>query len=134
MSAPQDMYDLAQAAMENAYAPYSKFYVGACIKDENGKLYSGCNVENASYSLVLCAESGAISSLIRQGAKQITEVVIVIAGELICPPCGACRQRLLELAKPDAVVHCVTTTGAYRHYTVAELIPHPFGSNVMEAS
>lgn len=122
------MFQLAKAALKNAYAPYSKFHVGACLRAENGELYAGCNVENASYSLVLCAESSAISALISAGQKKITEVVITSSGDMLCPPCGACRQRLFELADGNIPVHLYKMSGEHKTLHMNDLLPHPFGS------
>ena len=134
MSAPEDLYAAATAAMQHAYVPYSKFPVGCAMRGDDGKIYAGCNVENASYSLTLCAESSAIGQLISTGANHITEILIIIPGDQLCPPCGACRQRLFELASGDTTIHLATTNGKYHATTVDALMPLPFGSDLLEDS
>src|SRR3989344_2647785 len=100
MKIPQDMLASAKAVLPHAYAPYSHYQVAACVKSESGQLFVGCNVENASYSMTLCAESGAISALFAAGFKRVTETLILVSSKKLCAPCGACRQRLLECANP----------------------------------
>lgn len=128
----EKMFQLATLAAKNAYAPYSKFYVGACVCAQNGELYSGCNVENAAYGLTLCAESGAISALIAAGQQKIRKVVIVSSADILCPPCGACRQRLFELADGNMAVHLYKMSGEYETLYIEDLLPHPFGSINLE--
>lgn len=134
MSAPNDLLEPALAAMKHAYAPYSHFSVGACLRASSGKLYAGCNVENASFSLTLCAESNAIGHMHTTGEHDITEILIVIAGEQLCPPCGACRQRLFEFAQPNTPIHLCTTTGKYQMLTIEQSLPFPFGSTLLETT
>lgn len=129
---PVDMLAAAKAVLPHAYAPYSHFQVAAVLRSENGKLFSGCNVENASFSLTLCAEAVAMGTLIAQGHKKITEVLILIAGHKICSLCGACRQRVLECASPETIIHLCTTEDNYQQTTLAELLPHAFGPKNLE--
>ncbi len=89
----QEMLQKAKAAMKHAYNPYSNFFVGACILADDGKLYAGCNVENVSYSLTLCAEASALGAMVSAGAKRIKKMVVVAESDKIIVPCGACRQR-----------------------------------------
>ena len=130
MSAPKDLFDAANHVLDQAYAPYSNFHVGAALRAVDGSIHAGCNVENAAYSLVLCAESGAISSLIASGQQQIVEALVMADSEMLCPPCGACRQRLYELAKDEGVVVHLTTRdqAKYKALTIGELLPFAFGS------
>jgi cytidine deaminase len=93
-----DMLELARAAMARAYAPYSRFAVGAVVRGESGALYAGCNVENAAFPQGSCAEASAISALIMAGERRIIEVLIMGKGPALVPPCGGCRQRLHEFA------------------------------------
>lgn len=121
------LLDHAQKASKNAYSPYSKFTVGSCIRAENGKYYAGCNVENASYSLTLCAETVAIGNMVADNAKEIQEIIVIANSDDFCSPCGACRQRIREFAKPTTTItmcnqHCDSKT-----MTVAELLPESFG-------
>lgn len=132
MPAPKEMIQLATQAMQKAYAPYSHFTVGSCLRTNAGTLYAGCNVENASYGLTVCAESNAIAAMVSAGEKNLQEIVVVIPGKNPCPPCGACRQRIFEFASNDAVVHCHTTEGQQASYTLRELLPFAFGPNNLE--
>ena len=123
----QRLFTAAKAAMERAYAPYSKFRVGAAILAANGQIYSGCNVENAAYPVGTCAEAGAISAMICDGAQQIREIVVIGHGELMCTPCGGCRQRIREFAAPDTRIHVCGPEGLRRTFTRDELLPASFG-------
>lgn len=121
--------DRIVACSERAYAPYSNFKVGCGIVTESGQLYLGCNVENASYGLTLCAESGALSSMLAHGETRIAAVVIVAHADTLCTPCGACRQRLWEHAIPSTKVFLYAvkdTSQPQRVFGLAELLPHPF--------
>ncbi len=125
------MRDLINAAMEarvKAHAPYSKFYVGAAMRDEQGRIHSGCNIENAAYPQGWCAEPSAISHLIMAGGKHITEVVVIGNGTTLCTPCGGCRQKIREFASGDVKIHCCTEVGdLIRSFTLDELLPASFG-------
>lgn len=125
MSGLDELFDAAMAARENAYAPYSKFKVGAAIRTENGKIFSCCNVENASYPEGTCAEAGAISAMVCAGETRIAEVLVLADAEL-CTPCGGCRQKLKEFSDPDVAVHVADLNGVKRSFTVAELLPAGF--------
>lgn len=127
-----DMLAAAKTVLPNAYAPYSHFSVAAVVRAENGALFSGCNVENAAYPLALCAEAGAMAAMYTQGQKKVTEVLVLVPGHKICPLCGACRQRLLECAAPETIIHLCTLHGHYEQYTLAQLIPHAFNSKNLE--
>jgi len=123
----QRLFAAAAAAMERAYAPYSKFQVGAAILAGNGQIYSGCNVENAAYPIGTCAEAGAIAAMVRDGAQQIREIVVIGRGDLMCTPCGGCRQRIREFGAPDVEVHVCGPEGLRRTFTCDELLPASFG-------
>ncbi|HEY1385945.1 MAG TPA: cytidine deaminase [Dongiaceae bacterium] len=123
----QRLFAAAKSAMEHAYAPYSRFQVGAAILAENGRIYSGCNVENAAYPNGTCAESGAIAAMARDGARQICEIVVVAGGDQLCTPCGGCRQRIREFAAPETKVHVCGPEGLRRTFTRHELLPDSFG-------
>lgn len=122
---------LITAAMEarvRSHAPYSKFYVGAAMRDEKGNIHSGCNIENAAYPQGWCAEPSAISHLIRAGGKAITEIVVIGNGDTLCTPCGGCRQKIREFASADVKIHCCTEDGdLIRTFTLEELLPFSFG-------
>ncbi len=115
----------AWAAREGAYAPYSGFAVGAAVESAEGAIFAGCNVENASYGLTLCAERAAIAHAIAAGSRQFRRIVIVTDTPQPTPPCGACRQWLWELM-PLAEVLLATRGGVCMRLKVAELLPWAF--------
>jgi cytidine deaminase len=122
----KDLLAAARKARGRAYAPYSEFPVGAAVLGANGRIYSGCNVENASLGLTCCAERSAIFAMVAAGEREVREVLVVGDTAEALPPCGACRQVMAEFAQPSAVVHMCDRTGAGRSVTVAELLPHVF--------
>lgn len=99
------LLEIAKQAAEKAYVPYSGFKVGSAVKCIDGSVYSGCNVENASYSLTICAERTAIFKAISEGHKQFTAIVIYVDSDKVFPPCGACRQVISEFAPTIPVVY-----------------------------
>ncbi len=123
----EEMLKLARAAMEKAHAPYSGFHVGAVVKGANGKLYAGCNVENAAYPEGWCAEASAIAAMLMAGESRITEVAVMGGGDKLCTPCGGCRQRLREFASASTPIHVCGPEGLRRTITLGELIPLSFG-------
>lgn len=129
---PHDLLAAAKAVLPNAYAPYSQFHVAASVRTEQGKIFAGCNVENAAFPISICAETGAIAAAVANGHPKITEALIVVPNHKVCPPCGACRQRLLECASPAISIHLCTTHGHYHHTTLSELLPMAFGPNNLE--
>jgi cytidine deaminase len=122
------LVDAARRARENAYAPYSEYRVGAAIATEDGSIFSGCNVENASYGATICAERTAIVRMVASGGSTPIACAIVVGGDRVAPPCGICRQVLAEFAKDLAVVLVVDTDqGEIREETtLAALLPHRF--------
>ena len=123
----ETILQMARDAMDRAYAPYSKFRVGAVVKGKSGRLYAGCNVENAAYPAGSCAEQGAISAMILGGDTKIQEMVVMGNGEHLVSPCGSCRQRIREFATPDAVIHICDRNGVRKSMTLDELLPVSFG-------
>ena len=125
------MRDLITAAMEarvKAHAPYSKFYVGAAMRDEQGRIHGGCNIENAAYPQGWCAETSAIAALVMAGGKRIVEMVVIGNGHGLCTPCGGCRQKIREFAGGDVKIHCCTEDGELvQSFTLDELLPASFG-------
>lgn len=120
--------DLINAALEartRAFAPYSKFLVGAALRAADGTVVTGCNVESASYGLTMCAERIAVFKGVADGRRGFTAVAVVTDVAELTPPCGACRQLLWEFA-PDAVVVLANTSGKVARYTVRELLPVGF--------
>jgi cytidine deaminase len=111
--------------MERAYAPYSDFRVGAALRSPDGNIFVGCNVENSAYPAGICAERSALAAAIAAGARQFDTLVIVTEAEEATPPCGMCRQALVEFAPRLAIVS-YTIHGAEAEWSLATLLPHPF--------
>jgi len=123
---PEDeLIAAAWTARERALCPYSNFAVGAVLEDATGKLWSGANVENASYNLGLCAERVALYYALTHGGGDFRRIAIVADAAAPVPPCGACRQALLEFA-PEATLTLENKAGERQHYTVRELLPRAF--------
>jgi len=122
-----ELFTAAKAAYENAYAPYSRFKVGAAVRTPSGRIFSGCNVENAAYPVGNCAEPGAIGAMALAGERRIAEICVVGAGEKLCTPCGGCRQRIREFADDATLVHIAGPEGLRRTFTLDELLPESFG-------
>ena len=123
----EPMLDLARRALANAHAPYSRFRVGACLRTAGGRLYAGCNVENAAYPVGQCAEATAIGAMVAAGDREIAEVVVLTERAEPCSPCGRCRQQLAEFAGPDARIHLCGPEGVRLTTTLGELLPLGFG-------
>jgi len=122
-----DMLVAANAARDNAHAPYSNFKVGACLRGRSGRLYAGCNVENAAYPQGQCAEATAIGVMVAAGETAIADILVVHDGPLLAGPCGGCRQRLREFAGPETPVYLCSPDGLRRTLTLGELLPLSFG-------
>lgn len=124
-----DLLKKAQEVSRNAYAKYSDFAVGACVLAQSGKTYVGCNVENASYGLTICAERNAIASAVSNGEKSILAIAIYSPNMGDCPPCGACRQVIFEF-QGDKEIEIITKSknehSGYKIYTINELLPRGF--------
>lgn len=128
------LFAAAEAVRKNAHVPYSNFAVGAAILAEDGNVYAGCNVENAAYPQGNCAEASAIAAMIGAGAKRIKKIYITGPGAEPVTPCGGCRQRIREFAAPDAPVVCRGVEGKPLVTTLAELLPHSFGPEYLDAT
>ncbi len=113
----------ARKVRAKAYAPHSDFRVGAAVLGSDGRIYSGCNVENSSLGLTCCAERNAIFAMVAAGERTIREVLVIGDTAEYLPPCGACRQVIAEFADPSVVVHMCNKAGGSRDLTVAELVP-----------
>ena len=121
------LFDAARAAQGNAYAPYSRFNVGAALRTPSGAIFSGCNVENAAYPPGACAEAMAIGAMALAGERRIAEILVVGDGEGLCTPCGGCRQRIREFADAATPIHVAGPEGIRASFTLGELLPHAFG-------
>ncbi|EFH11324.1 cytidine deaminase [Pseudoroseomonas cervicalis] len=129
----------ALAARARAYAPYSRFAVGAALRCADGSLHAGCNVENAAYPEGSCAEAGAIAAMVlAAGApegRRIAELVVAGGGDAPCTPCGGCRQKIREFGRPETLLRIVDATGRERlRLTLAELLPHSFGPETLDGA
>jgi cytidine deaminase len=143
----EPLIEAALAVRERAYAPYSKYKVGAALLGEDGRIYIGCNVENAAYPVCLCAEHAAIASAVSQGCRRFRAIVVATAGEQPGPPCGVCRQAMREFS-PEIAILLVTTsrqraqltlpdlfgppTPELATHTLPELLPHSFGPSMLD--
>jgi len=116
----------ATAVRENAYAPYSRFKVGAALRAASGAIFTGCNVENVAFPEGTCAEAGAIAAMVAAGETVIAEVLVIADSPSPVPPCGGCRQKLAEFAAPEVPVTLCTTNGASLKTSVADLLPGVF--------
>jgi cytidine deaminase len=121
----ENLIKLATEARENAYAPYSNFKVGAALLASNGRVFTGCNVENATYGLTVCAERVALWKAVSEGEREFVAAAVVADGERPPSPCGACRQLLWEFCG-DIEVITGSLRGARQSYHLSELFPHPF--------
>jgi cytidine deaminase len=125
------MLERAREALARAHAPYSRFRVGACLRADSGRLYAGCNVENAAYPVGQCAEATAIGAMVAGGDRRIVEVVVATERAEPCPPCGRCRQQLAEFAGPETPVHLCGPEGVRRTVTLEALLPLAFGPETL---
>jgi cytidine deaminase len=121
----------AFAALEQAYAPYSGFRVGAALLGSDGSVTVGCNVENSAYPAGICAERAAIAGAVAKGVRSFELLVVATDAEEPTPPCGMCRQALVEFA-PDLLVVSCTRNGLESRWTLGELLPRPFTPHSLE--
>ena len=122
-----ELLRVARDARLRAYAPYSRFLVGAAVLDDQGRIHGGCNVENAAYPQGWCAEASAIAALVGAGHKRILECVVIGPGPEVITPCGGCRQKLREFASDDLPIHLCGPDGLHRTVTLGQLLPMSFG-------
>jgi len=122
-----DLYIKAAEVMEAAYVPYSKFKVGAAILDENDNYHVGCNVENAAYPIGNCAEASAISSMIMSKGTKIIAIAVTGYGDMLCTPCGGCRQRIREFASLNTPIIIGNEKKIQKIFTLKDLLPYSFG-------
>jgi cytidine deaminase len=128
----RDLFEAARAAMARAYAPYSKFPVGAALRTEDGRIYSGCNIEVASYPEGWCAETTALGHYVMDGGGKITEIAVVAERMARITPCGGCRQRLAEFAGADAKLHLCDETGVVETVNMGAMLPYGFEGEVLK--
>ncbi|MCX5513476.1 cytidine deaminase [Kaistia algarum] len=129
-----ELFERARDVRSRAHAPYSRFYVGAALRTEDGRIFAGANVENASFPEGWCAETSAlgqmISSSLDPAGRRVASVVVVadrVEGGIVCTPCGGCRQRLKEFSTARTVIECFDPTGKGQSFSIAELLPAGFG-------
>jgi cytidine deaminase len=128
---PEDLFEAAFAVRGMAYVPYSHYGVGAALRAASGRIYSGCNVENAAYPVGTCAEAGAIAAMVAGGDRDLVEIAVVAEGGALVTPCGGCRQRIVEFGGPKAVVWAGDLRGRRRRFTAEDLLPLAFGPKSM---
>ncbi|TRW98458.1 cytidine deaminase [Paracoccus sp. M683] len=120
------LLDAARDVREAAYAPYSKFKVGAAVRGASGAVYRGCNVENVAYPEGTCAEAGAIAAMVAAGETRLVEVAVIADSPAPVPPCGGCRQKLAEFGAAEVPVTLATTAGVLQQTTIGDLLPGRF--------
>ena len=121
------LWQAARAAQTQAYAPYSRFHVGAALLDERGQLHAGCNVENAAYPQGVCAEAGALSAMALAGGRRLRAVLVLGDGPAWVTPCGGCRQKIREFGHPELPILIADAQGLRALLTLEALLPHSFG-------
>jgi len=127
-----DLFEAAVAAMKHAHAPYSKFPVGAALRTEDGRIFSGCNIEVASYPEGWCAETTALGHYIMGGGGRITEIAVVAERMHRITPCGGCRQRLAEFAEADTKLYLCDDAGVVETVTLGEMLPYGFKGSILK--
>ncbi len=127
----EELLALARAVRERAYAPYSQFRVGAVVECADGRVFTGCNVENSSYGLTICAERVALGRAISDGATEFIRVVVIADAHSPVPPCGACRQVILELCGGEAEIVMANLQGKVESRTAGELLPAAFDQSFL---
>lgn len=126
----EELVRIALEARENAVAPFSRFKVGAALLADSGKIYTGCNVENASYGLTVCAERVAIFKAVSEGERRFTAICVTADTDRLTPPCGACRQIIWEFCGNVPVI-LANLKGARKEYRMLDLIPDPFDAGLL---
>lgn len=129
----RDLFEAARAAMAHAYAPYSKFPVGAAIRTGDGRVFSGANIEIASYPEGWCAETTAIGHMVMAGgSQQVVEIAVTAERMARITPCGGCRQRLAEFSRPDTKLHLCDETGVVETVTMGDMLPLGFAGEMLK--
>jgi cytidine deaminase len=126
----QNLFEAANAIRDRAHAPYSNFKVSACLLTPDGKTFTGVNVENAAYPQGQCAEANALAAMVLSGHKAVS-AILVLGGEagsdILCTPCGGCRQKIREFGNEDTIILVARPDGIVMRTTLGELLPHSFG-------
>lgn len=128
----EKLVPLAKSAFDKAYAPYSRFHVGAALVTKEGEFYKGCNVENASYGLTVCAERNCISAAVVDGAKDVECLVVYTEQEQLTPPCGACRQVIAEFLTEEGQVISVNHLNQSMAWNLEQLLPAAFTPKMLK--
>jgi cytidine deaminase len=123
-----ELVDAATRARHRAHAPFSRFSVGAAVEDDDGRIHTGCNIENASYGLTMCAERLAVFKAISEGAQRIIQIAVVADTDQLTPPCGACRQILWEFCS-GAKLTLANLNGKHETMSVKDIFPRPFDAS-----
>ncbi|MFN3635276.1 MAG: cytidine deaminase [Rhizobium rhizophilum] len=126
-----DLFEAARDAMKFAHAPYSKFPVGAAIRADDGRIYTGANIENLSFPQGWCAEPTAIGCMIMGGGKKIVEMAVIAEKLALCPPCGGCRQKISEFASATTKIFLCDEVGVQKTMTMDELLPLSFKTDIL---
>jgi cytidine deaminase len=127
-----ELLTAALDAQAKAHVPYSRYPVGAAVRAGSGRVFAGCNVENAAYPQGWCAETSAIAAMVTAGEREIVEILTVANGDGLATSCGGCRQKIREFAAPDALIHAAGPEGVRRTFTLDELLPFSFGPEQLE--
>jgi cytidine deaminase len=123
---PEKLIEKALEAQRYAYVPYSEFHVGAAVLADNGRIYTGCNIENSSYGATICAERTAIGKAVSEGARQILAIAITSDSEVYTMPCGICRQVMSEFCSSDMPLYLSDRDGRFQQFKFSEILPHCF--------
>jgi cytidine deaminase len=132
MISDEELIQLAKTSREHAHAPYSNFLVGAALLASDGRVFTGCNVENSTYGLSMCAERVAIFKAVSEGERKIVKVAVVTGHDEIAPPCGCCRQMIWEFSGDATEVILANLAGSVRRYRIKDLLPEAFDSRYLE--
>jgi cytidine deaminase len=133
MMEDKELISLALSMLDRSYSPYSHFSVGAALEAEDGRVFTGCNVENAAYGSTICAERSALVKAVSEGARRFRRIAIAGSGDGLCWPCGACRQMLCEFAPQLEVLVASAQSGDYEKTSMERLLPHGFDATALSA-
>lgn len=126
-----DLFEAAKAAMAFSHSPYSKFPVGAAIRADDGKIYTGANIENLSFPQGWCAEPTAIGCMVMGGGKRIVEMAVIAEKLPLCPPCGGCRQKIAEFADKSTPIYLCDEVGVKKTMTLEQMLPGSFETDLL---